>query len=157
MAKDPDPAAFDDPGRLRRIIQNAERLGRPDLVLACQARIAELAGQEFDEPIECEFWEAVTMAEEMRSLANGKTTRLTRTRQKHRRDGALKSIEDLVAKPDPAAGFDILVDASRADLTFEAIALRHPESFAEETLEAARSKLTETGVDPDDAIKREGL
>lgn len=157
MAKDPDPADFDDPVRLRGIIRNAERLGRPELVTACQVRIAELAGQEFDEPIERDFWEAVTMAEEVRTLANGKTTRLSRTRLKHRRDGAVKCIEDIAAKPELTAGFDFLVESGHPDLTFEAIALRHPQSFTEETLTAARAKLTDAGVDVDDAVKRERL
>lgn len=153
MAKDPDPSKFDDPTRLRAIIGNARRKGREDLVMACMARIAELAGQEFDDAVEREFWEAVTVAEEIKTLERGRTTRLSLTRRKHTKNGARKCVDDLAAKTETTDGFATLVAAERADLTFEAITLRHPQSFSEETLIAATKKLADADVNTE-TIKR---
>lgn len=141
MARDPDPADFDDPDRLRALMANAKRLEKPELAVACQARIAALAGQEYDDEVERAFWEAVTMAEEIKTEVNGKTTRLSRTRQKHTRDGALKCIEDLALKEPASDGFDILASKSRLDLSFEAIVVRFPDRFSDEAGEAAHRKL----------------
>ncbi|WP_425409103.1 hypothetical protein [Hyphococcus sp.] len=149
MTKDPNPKEFDDPAKLRGIIQNALRLGRDDLVLQCQLRIADLAGRGFDDEIEREFWQSVACAEEFKRIEHGKTILLARTRQKYERDGALKCIEDWARNPKTTDGFQILIDAGHPEYTGEAIVLRHSEKFSAEVISAAKDKLIEHGVNLD--------
>ena len=147
MVNIPDPNNFDDPEKIRNLMANALRLGYDDLVLGCQIRIAELGGQQFDDALEKEFWTAVNIAEEFKTAENGKTTRLTRTRQKYNRDGAKKCVEDLAIKPAITEGFRILAKNGRVDLTFEAVLLRHAGQFDESAITIAKTKLRDNGVD----------
>lgn len=141
MAYEPNPDEMDDPDKLRTLIENARRLGRDDLVLRCQAQIARLAGNEYDDELEQEFWQAVHMAGEI-SLANtGKKTPLTKTRQKFRRDGAQKCIADFATRSDFTDGYRLLTDAGYQELTFEAVLLRHPDQFTPEDVKKVRKKL----------------
>ena len=149
MVKDPNPKNFNDPEKLRGIINNALRLGRDDLVLACQLRIADLAGSKFDDEIEREFWQSVVCAEEFKRIEHGKKTPLARTRQKYARDGAMKCIEDWARNPKTTDGFQILIDAGHPEYTGEAIVLRHSDKFSSEVITAAKKKLIEHGIDID--------
>ena len=126
---------------------NARRLNRDDLVFECLKRLAHLAGRQYDEVLEREFWSAVVLAEEIKTIENGKTTLLSRTRQKYGRDGARKCIEDLATANRITDGFLILTRHGRADLTFEGVVLRHSEKFEDHVVEVARSKLLANGVD----------
>jgi hypothetical protein len=143
----PDPATFNDPDKLRKLAANARRLGETKLALDCQLRIAELAGQKFDDVLEREFWMAVSCAEEFKTEENGRTTRMARTRQKHKRVGALQCLIDWAEDPKVTDGFHILLAAGRPDMTGEAIVVRHPEKFAPETVAMATQKLAAHGVD----------
>ena len=42
----------------------------------------------------------------------------------------------------------MLLDRNMTDLTFEAVALRHPADFSEDVLKTAKSRLLEVGFDP---------
>ncbi|WP_114388896.1 hypothetical protein [Notoacmeibacter marinus] len=152
MAYEPNPDEMDDPAKLRTLIQNASRLGRDDLVLRCQMRLAKLAAPESDDELEHEFWQAVHMAEELRTAENGRTTRLSRTRQKHKRDGAKKCVADLATRSDFTEGFRILVDGGHPELTFESILLRHSDQFTAEEAEQVREKLGREGIKLDDPV-----
>jgi hypothetical protein len=143
----PDPSTFTDVSKLRKIMANAERLGQAELATACRLRIAELAGQQFDDALEREFWMAVACAEEFKTLENGKTTRMSRTRQKHKRVGAVQCLKDWAEDPKLTDGFHILLKAGRPDMTGEAIVVRHPDKFGPETVAMARAKLAAHGVD----------
>jgi hypothetical protein len=147
MAKDPDPANFDDPDKLRRIANNARRLGRTDFVRNCQARIAELAGAAYEDAIESEFWQALAIAEELAAERNGKATRMTQTRQKHTRQGVVKCLEDIVSKDAITEAFTALIAAGKPELVFEAIVLRHSELFSEGAIQASTQKLESADVD----------
>lgn len=144
---DPDPKIMTDPEKLRALMGNAKRLGRDDLVLACRFRLAELAGHEFNDVLEREFWTALTAAEEFKSAENGKTTRLSRTRQKYARVGARKVIEDLAASSKITEGFRVLCENGRPDLTFEGVVLRNRHLFEEYVLAEAKTKLLNNGLD----------
>lgn len=141
-----DPRTINDPKLVRTLLENARRAGRSDLVLACQTRLAELAGQGFDSQLEREFWTAVTVAEELATERNGRTTRLARTRQKEKRVGVVQCLIDWATDPKVTQGFTILVGAGRADLTGEAIVVRHRDKFPAHAVLAAQQKLREYGV-----------
>ena len=142
-----DPRVMTDPEKLRSLMVNARRKGREDIASECRIRLAELAGLPFEDVLEREFWMALTAAEEFKSAENGKTTRLSRTRQKYARVGARQVIEDLAINPKITEGFRILHENGRSDLTFEGVVLRHPEKFAEDVITAAKDKLLKNGVD----------
>jgi hypothetical protein len=144
MATDPD--TLTDPALLRRLLANAERAGMSELVLKCQVRIAELAGQQYDDVLDREFWAAVTAAEEISSRKNRKTTRLSRTRQKVKRVGVVQCLIDWALDPKVTQGFKILVEGNHAELTGEAIVARHADKFPPAAVEAAKSKLAQYGV-----------
>lgn len=144
--KIPDPQTFTDPEKLRKLMANAVRLGYEDLAFQCRLRIAELAGATHDDVLEREFWTAVSAAEEIRTAANGKTSRLTQARQKHKRVGAQKVLEDWALDPATTDGFATLVTHNRGDLTGEAIVLRHEDRFSVDAVNAARKKLMDHGV-----------
>ena len=141
-----DPATLTDPQQLRNLADNARARGREDLAFDCLVRIAELAGQSYDPGIEREFWQAINVAEELRSFETGKTARLSRTRQKVVRVGVVATVRDLAKARKTTEGFRILVAGGRPDLTAEAIAIRHPECFDKDVLDAARAKLNAAGV-----------
>ena len=92
------------------------------------------------------------MAEELRTAENGRTTRLSRTRQKHKRDGAKKCIADLATSSGFTEGFRILTDGGHPELTFEAILLRHSEQFTPDETETVQEKLRAAGLNPSDFV-----
>ena len=145
MATDPDTLC--DPAQLRNLMKNAEKAGRHDLVLQCQVRLAELAGQEFSGPLEREFWAAITAAEEIKTQENNRTTRLARTRQKVKRVGVKQCLLDLALDPNVKDGFRILVEGGYPGLTAEAIVVRHGEEFPPHAVESAAAKLLQHGID----------
>lgn len=142
-----DPATLQDANLVRNLMKNAERAGRADLVLQCQLRLAEIAGQKYDDQLEREFWTAVSAAEEISTQKNGRTTRLSRTRQKEKRVGVVQCLTDWALDPGTSQGFAILVDGGRPELTGEAIVLRNAEKFSTQAVDSARAKLKARGVD----------
>ena len=143
-----DPATISDPKLVRNLLKNAEAAGRSDLVLQCQLRLAEIAGQAYDDQLEREFWTAVAAAEEIATEKNGRTTRLTRTRQKAKRVGVIQCLVDWALDPKTTQGFAILVDGGRPQLTGEAIVVRHAQKFPSDAVRAAEAKLRKHGIDP---------
>ena len=128
-------------------MKNAAAHERPDIVLQCQVRIARLVGQEFDGELEREFWTAVAVAEEIATQKNGRATRLSRTRQKVKRVGVVQCLVDWACSPNITQGFSILVDDGHAELTGEAIVVRHAENFSDEAVRMAKEKLAKHGVE----------
>ncbi len=143
-----NPETLDDPKLVRNLLVNAQRANREDLVLKCQVRLAQLEGKRYQTALEQEFWAAVRAAEELASAKNGRTTRLTRTRQKAARAGIKRCLEDWAFHSGTTQGFDILVDGGHPELTGEAIVLRHSQEFSPEAVAAARERLVKHGVDP---------
>jgi hypothetical protein len=141
MAVDPD--ALDDIQKIRNLMDNARKAGMADLVIKCQRRIATIGGQKFDPGIEREFWTALLAAEEIATERNGKSTRLSRTRQKIKRVGVMQTVSDLALKSTKSEGFEMLTSDGKSELTAEAIVLRHPDLFAPEVVASAKRKLAD--------------
>ena len=142
----PDPKTFTDPEKLRKLMANAVRLGYDDLAFGCQMRIAELAGAAQTDVIERAFWTGLVAAEEFRTADNGRATKLTKLRTKHKKFGAVRVLSEQMMEPELSDGFDKLVAHDRSDLTAEAIVLNHEEQFSVDAVNAARRKLMEKGV-----------
>ena len=146
MAVNPD--SLTDPKLVRNLLDNARRAGLDDLVFQCQVRLAKLEGARFETALEQEFWAAIAAAEELATAKNGKTTRLGRTRQKVKRVGIKKCLEDWATHKGTTQGFDILVEGGHPELTGEAIVVRHEAEFSPEIVAAARQRLIDYGIDP---------
>ena len=142
----PDPKTFSDPLKLRKLMANAWRLKYDELAFRCQLRIGEIAGDAYKDALEREFWVAVTVGEEFKTHENGKTSRLTQTRQKFTRAGVEKALGDWAGSEKPSEGFLTLVEHSCGELSAEAALVRHAERYAPAAVEAARAKLAAHGV-----------
>ncbi len=151
----PDPQTFTDPLKLRKLMANAVRLNHADLAFNCQLRIAELVGLTHPKGIEREFWTSLAAAEEFKTAAVGKTSRLTKIRAKHKRVGAQRVLADLAMEETITEGFEALVAHGRGDLTGEAILLRHEDDFSVDEVNAARRKLMDHGISSADRIEIE--
>lgn len=138
---------MDEPARLRAMIANARRLGAAEVERAAFARLAHMQPQANPGTVEHDVWQSIHALEEMLRDERGKTVRLTRTRQKITRDGEARTCADLALKPDASAGFTDLIERGHAEMTFEAIVLRHPKTFDKQVRDAAKARLDQAGID----------
>ncbi|RWL95232.1 hypothetical protein [Mesorhizobium sp.] len=143
-----EPEQMEDPVKIRNLMKNARAKDRLDIVLRCQVRLAQLAGRQYQDQLEREFWTAVHVAEEFATAKNGKTTKLSRTRQKERRVGVVQCLIDWALDSDTTEGFRMLCAAQRPELTGEAIVVRHRGRFDEVVVAGAEGKLRQNGIDP---------
>ena len=63
--------------------------------------------------------------------------------------GELETIKDLIMSVKPSDGFFMLIERKMANLTFEAVALRHPDKFNNAVLDAAAARLRLVGIEVD--------
>jgi hypothetical protein len=144
LARIPD---MTDPERLRAVIANARRQNVPDVERAAFARLCEIAPAAAPGTIAHDVWKSIGALEEMLRDERGKTVRLSRTRQKIARDGEVKTAADLTLRTTASDGFNDLIARGHPGLTFEAVVLRHPGSFAPDVRDAAAQRLTASGID----------
>jgi len=139
----------ENPSDLESLIRNATKLGNTVVAEAAFRRRISLVPAERPGTVEHDFWQTVQAFEFSLSEERGKTTRLSRTRQKVAKVGVVETLRDWAAGAQETAGFKILLERGMPEFTGEAITLRHPEHFEPKTLEAARQRLTVAGVDLD--------
>ena len=149
-----NPKTLNDPLLLRNLLENASKKGDATLVLDCQVRLAEIEGAKYSSQLEREFWTAVRAAEELKSADKGKTVRLTRTRQKADRVGIRQCLIDWSVSSGTTDGFKTLVAGGKAELTGEAIVIRHADEFEESVVTAAKDKLIKNGVEVSDILSK---
>ncbi len=139
-------AICDDEKKLRNWISNANREKVKEVEDAARRRLIEVrALKDIDDPndpIVLDFWKSITALENELSEERGKTTRLSRTRQKIARVGVEKTLADLALQGQPSDGYHLLKARGMLDLSAEAVVLRYPKRFAREVLDAARLRLT---------------
>ena len=140
-------ASCDDPAKLRTIIENARARGGSELAEAALRRLVSILPSENPGTLEYDFWRTIHTFEHVLTEENGRTTRLSRTRQKVNRVGVSQTLIDWALDTKKTEGFRMLLDRDMAELTGEAIVLRHPKEFDPDVVAAARDKLEEEGVD----------
>jgi hypothetical protein len=131
-----------DPKGLRQVAQNARKKGQLTVARAAELRLYEILPSEKPGSFEHDVWRSIHALEGTLTNERGKTTRLGRTRQKIARVGELATVKDLiVGTKKPSEGFTMLIERQMPELTFEAVALRHPDKFDEDVLDAACERL----------------
>lgn len=140
-------AKCNDPRQLRQMASNARRQGEEEVRRAAQRRLYEVLPSEKPGTLEYDVWQSIYALEGELSDERGKTTRLSRTRQKIARDGEEGTVADLVLGK-VSEGFRMLVERELPELTFEAVALRHARCFDRRVISAAEQRLKEAGYDP---------
>ena len=142
-----------DAQQLRTLIENADRRGERELsaqafkqLCIVQPAAAVDDGLPADDPIRIAYWRALHAAEELRSRANGRTTRLSRTREKAKRDGIIATMEAMALKSSPSEGFTILVTGGHPEFTYEHIISAHSDRFRADVVAAARVRLADFGL-----------
>lgn len=137
-----------DEKQLRNWIANAKRLQQPGLEKMAIRRLIEVMSKAQAGTLEWDFWRTIYAFEYMLSEERGRTTRLSRTRQKIARDGIEKMLIEWALDKEAKRGFEMLIERNMPELLAEAVILRHPSRFSHDVLEAARTRLLNAGVDP---------
>lgn len=135
-----------DAKSLRQIAANARRQGMSEVARAADLRLYEVLPSEKPGTLEHDVWRSIHALEDTLTNERGTTTRLGRTRPKIARVGELDTIKDLIMRKDPSEGFFMLIERKMPELTFEAVALRHPDRFEIAVLDAAEQRLRSAGV-----------
>jgi hypothetical protein len=92
---------------------------------------------------ERESLRAVYAYEEALSAKNGRKTRASRTWQMIKRHGIIGAVERAVNRKDATVGYTTLIEMGMQDFAFEAVILRHPDSFSTVTVERAKARMDE--------------
>jgi hypothetical protein len=140
-------AGCTDPDKLRQVASNASERGNEAVREAARRRLYEVLPAEEPDTLEYDVWQSIHALEDTLTHERGKTTRLARTRQKIKRDKEARTVADLILKR-ASDGFVMLVDRNLPELTFEAVALKHPSRFEDHVLRAATARLKEAGYEP---------
>lgn len=98
---------------------------------------------------EKEALQAVYAYEDLLTNKNGRTTRASRTWQMIKRHGIIEAVERAVKRDAVTQGYTMLVEMGLEEFAFEAVILRHPEVFSNESVDISRARLAEWGIDAD--------
>jgi hypothetical protein len=140
-------ATCEDAGKLRILIKNARNKGASSVAVAAFRKLISLVPSEQPGTVEHDFWQTIHALEYELSSERGRTTRLSRTRQKVKRDGVVTTLKELALSKDTKRGFQMLLDRGMPELTAEAIVLRHTTLFEAAVVDAARQRLLRAGMD----------
>lgn len=141
-----------NPEQLRTLVKNARNRGATDLAEAAFRRLVKILPSEQPGTVEHDFWRTVHSFEEVLSEERGRTTRLSRTRQKVSRVGVRQTLIDWALSKTETEGFTMLLERGLADLAGEAIILRHQDGFDAEVVRAARARLEASGVNTEAVV-----
>lgn len=127
----------------RAFEENAARLNQSELAKQARIRLLEIrAGQHGDlSPAERDCLQAVIAYEETLFRKNGRRTAASRTWQMIKRVGILAAAERAVSRPIETAGFRNLVEMGLQEYAFEAVILRHRDSFGPEAVRVSKERL----------------
>ena len=91
--------------------------------------------------VEREALEAVFAYERMLWMEKGKKVRASYTWRMIENRGLLAAVERLVTRKKETQGYRLLVANGLEDKAFEAVVLRHPQSFSDEAVAASKARL----------------
>lgn len=134
---------------LKRYAANAAAVSDHGLVELALRRLYTIMPGATSGTFEHDVWQSIHGLEDSLSRERGRTTRLSRTRQKITRDGEAKTVADLVLGK-PSGGFALLIERGLRELTFEEVALRHRSLFDDQVLASAEKRLSELDTDEGD-------
>ncbi len=103
----------------------------------------------FSRPPRWARWPTIYAFEELRKEEAGKTILLSRTRQAIKNKGELRTVLDLVRKSTASAGFDMLRERDKLELSFEALVIARAEHFPSDAVDRGRARLEAVGMDLD--------
>jgi len=127
------------PAECESFARNVEK-EYPELAKAARRRAVVLraAEQGATTEVELDALRAVCAFEEVRSQETGRKARANRTRQSFDKIGIVPTVEKIVCRKKATDGYAALMEAGMNDFTFEAVVLRHQESFTPAAIEQAR-------------------
>lgn len=132
--------------QLKSIIKNAKAHHETAVVDAAFRKLISLVPAEQPGTVEHDFWQTVNAFEFSLTDERGKTTKLSRTRQKVARVGVKKTLIDWALGGSETDGFKMLLERGMPELTGEAIVLRHANQFETSVVTAARQRLLDAGA-----------
>lgn len=144
-------AGCNDPKALRQIAINALAKSEAKVWRAAQLRLYDVLPSAKPGTLEYDVWRSIFALEGELKVERKRSTLLSRTRQKIKRDGEHGTVRYLILGA-PSEGFRMLIDRDLPRLTFEAVALRHAERFEQHVLDAAETRLREAGLEPTDLM-----
>jgi hypothetical protein len=123
--------------------KNVTVRGRLDLALAARKRAVELRALQYGAAtdVERECLEAVFAYEQVLSAKNGKKTRASRTWPMIERYGIIEAVERAVNRKDETMGYTALLEMGLESYAFEAVILRHPNSFSPSVVQRSQERV----------------
>lgn len=119
--------------------------GAGDAELADQARkrAVQIRAQSYgaNSDVERDCLQAVYAYEEVLSSQKGRRQSASRTWQMIKRHGIIPAVERVVTKREVSSGFTALADMGLMDYAFEAVILRHPDSFSAEAVAMSKQRM----------------
>jgi len=136
-------AKLKTPEECEQFAKNAIRLGRKDLADDARRRAVALRAAAYGAKSEAErqCLEAIYAYEEVLTAKNGRRTRANRTWQMIARHGILGAVERAVNRDAETVGYTALRDMGLQDYAFEAVVLRHPSLFSEQTVQRSKARI----------------
>lgn len=131
-----------DPEKLKIIAKNANQKDELEVEEAALRKLYSILPSQEPGTLEFDVWRSIHALEGTLKRERGKTVRLNRTRQKIAKQGEKVTITDLI-NGKISEGFVMLIERDMAEFAFEAVALRHPKQFNEDTLHHAQTRLDE--------------
>ncbi len=130
------------PQECDQFIKNVQKK-YPALAIEARRRGVELraAAHRAQTTAEKEALQAVYAYEEVLSARNGRKTRASRTWQMIERHGIIGAVERAVNRKEETIGFTALIEMNMWDFAFEAVVLRYPELFSQETINRAKARM----------------
>lgn len=139
-------AKCSDKTELRNLMANARKQGAQAVEDAAFRRLVAIVPEVEPGSLAHDFWTAIQAFELLLSQERGKTVRLSRTRQKVKRDGVALTLAEW-ATGKPTEGFAMLNARGMLALSGEAVVLRHAADFDDAVVASARARLAAEGFD----------
>lgn len=135
-------AKFTTPGQCEQFALNVEQ-NKPELAREARRRAIELraANHGATTHVEREALEAVYAYEKVQSRLKGRKFYAARTWPMIQQHGVIAAVERIVTRRDETEGYRVLVEMGMEDMAFEAVVLRHPDSFSAQAVATSKERL----------------